>query len=122
MPVTRGPDGRPVYYVLDGKAAVPASFDRWSMLLNSTERIVAQETVAGIWVSTVFIGLDYRFGEGPPLIFETAVQDDYDWQGQWRYSTWEEAEAGHRAVVEHIKAEAIRIGAASIAGGTNAEQ
>lgn len=53
-------------------------------------------------VSTVFLGLNHAFGDGPPLIFETMVfggpMDEY----MERYSTEEEAAAGHAFVVQAL--------------------
>jgi hypothetical protein len=47
-------------------------------------------------VSTVFLGIDHNFGNGPPLLFETMVfGGEYDGYCK-RYSTWEEAEGGHK--------------------------
>ena len=53
-------------------------------------------------VSTVWLGLDMRYDEGPPLIFETMVfpkdsQEDLDME---RYETEEGARIGHRLMVE----------------------
>jgi hypothetical protein len=56
-----------------------------------------------MWVSTVFLGIDHGFGEGPPLIFETMVfaserhLDERDCQ---RYSTESEAVTGHHEMVK----------------------
>ena len=73
-------------------------------MVKHKERIVAQEFVAeGIFVSTVFVGVDYNFGSGPPLVFETAVNSDYGWDEREFYATWEDAEAGHRAVVQRLR-------------------
>lgn len=55
------------------------------------------ETVIGdVRVSTVFLGLNHRWGPGPPLLFETMLfseKRDVDWQE--RCSTWDEALAMH---------------------------
>jgi len=59
-------------------------------------------------VSTVFLGIDHNWGGGPPLIFETMIfnqgpESERPWHEEYqeRYSTWEQAEAGHaRAVLE----------------------
>jgi hypothetical protein len=66
------------------------------------------------WVSTVFLGLDHRFfGDGPPVLFETmAFQHEgrtTDFGGgeepvpetlfEDRYSSWDDAEIGHKAAV-----------------------
>lgn len=53
-------------------------------------------------ISTVFLGVDHRFfGDGPPLLFETMIFNgpgDLD-RAQWRWSTWDEAAAGHADAV-----------------------
>ena len=59
-----------------------------------------------IEVSTIFMGLDHNFSnEGPPILFETMVFGGALDQEQARYATWEEAEAGHKAMVEMVKKE-----------------
>lgn len=58
-----------------------------------------------IRVSTVFLGLDYNFSaKGPPIIFETLIDGPGADEDMYRYSTWEEAEEGHRKLVEGIRA------------------
>jgi hypothetical protein len=52
-------------------------------------------------VSTVFLGLDHRFGDdGPPVLWETLVFVDGDGGEGDRYCTREEAAAGHARWVE----------------------
>lgn len=58
-------------------------------------------------VSTVFLGLDHNFGDGPPILFETMIFGhgelcDY----QDRYCTWDEAVSGHLTAVKLILDEA----------------
>ena len=80
-------------------------------------RRVAETTINGWWVSTVFLGLNHGFG-GPPLWFETMVFEDKDSppppetgnkihallnEMQWRYATWTEAKEGHETIVEMIR-------------------
>jgi hypothetical protein len=59
-----------------------------------------------IRISTVFLGIDHNFNGGPPLIFETMAFDDEvgfaDLECE-RYSTWDEAEVGHKAMVDKIR-------------------
>ena len=63
---------------------------------DNPNRIVAQTVISkGIHVSTVFLGLDHSFGEGPPLVFETMIFGGELDQYQERYSTYQQAEAGH---------------------------
>ena len=65
----------------------------------------------GWLVSTVFLGIDHGFSlEGPPVLFETMVFPALDEDRfspanvyQMRYTTWAQAEEGHRAVVEGVR-------------------
>lgn len=94
------------FYILEGKETVKVNgLEEWSRRMDLTDRHVAITEVApGVTVSTVFLGLDHRFaalGEGPPILFETMVFNDYGDDGsQERYSTWDEAEAGHQRIVD----------------------
>ena len=61
------------------------------------QRLVAHTNVNEfVSVSTVFLGLNYQFGDGPPILFETRVYGGDEDGYQRRYATWEEAEAGHK--------------------------
>lgn len=96
----------------------PLDVERWVFLseLGSEEAImaykrVAQDQVGPYWVSTVWLGIDHNYGDGPPLIFETmvfatssAVQGlgpDLDCR---RYSTEAQARAGHDEMVLLVRA------------------
>lgn len=71
---------------------------------DANRRVAFTEVSPGVEVSTVFLGIDHRFtGKGPPLVFETMTFDDYGGSDSWRWSTWAEAEAGHRRVVEGLR-------------------
>lgn len=66
---------------------------------------VAETTLTdGKWISTVWLGLDHNYmHDGPPLIFETMVfpsEGDFGELDCERYSTEQEALAGHAALVE----------------------
>ncbi len=90
------------YYDRQGN---PMDMMQWARLVGQDGYAVVEKTlVRGRWeVSTVWIGLDHSFGHGPPLIFETMVfdqnpggRDEHDMR---RYSTEEQARAGHAEVV-----------------------
>jgi hypothetical protein len=72
--------------------------DAWSV-----NRVVAQTVVGPMRVSTVFLVIDHNQSLDPdalPLVFETMIFDsDGDDRYQERYSTWNEAEAGHAKAV-----------------------
>src|SRR5215467_9051102 len=56
---------------------------------------IGHTRIGQVTVSTVWLGLDHRFGEGPPIIFETMVFGGPDDQRQERYCTEAEALLGH---------------------------
>jgi hypothetical protein len=93
------------HYILNGREVVPADLITWATWLESVGegRVVARDLVGDIVISTVFIGLDHRFGDGPPLIFETMVLGGVLDQEMERYSTYDEAEAGHQSMVERVR-------------------
>lgn len=73
---------------------------------STKQRKVARDKVGKVTVSTVFIGIDHNFGEGPPLLFETMIFNDggeHD-QYQERYSTRQEALAGHIKALRLLEA------------------
>jgi hypothetical protein len=81
---------------------------------DMSKRVVKQEKLPnGRFVSTVWLGLNHAFGDGPPLIFETMVfglnGNDNDEEYCERYSTETEALAGHeKAVKMFSRTEAVK--------------
>lgn len=45
----------------------------WGTWLKNNPRHVGDETIDGVRVSTVFLGLDHGFAESGPLLFETMI-------------------------------------------------
>ena len=56
-----------------------------------------------VTVSTVWLGMDHSFGDGPPLIFETMVFGGELDQECDRYTTEEQAQQGHAAMVARVQ-------------------
>jgi hypothetical protein len=91
------------HYILEGREAVPTDLMTWARSFEKSDRIVAKTDTPNGKVSTVFLGLNHNWGDGPPLLFETMVfggtlDGDMD-----RYSTYEQAEAGHAAMCERVR-------------------
>lgn len=86
-------------YVLDseGNAVAESDFFAWGRWFEKANRHLAKDELpGGILVSTVFLAMDHNFaGKGDPILWETMIfgggPEDY----QERYSTREEALAGH---------------------------
>jgi hypothetical protein len=90
-------------YILDGKMPrLEPDLLTWGRWLEDADRHVALSIQGDVRVSTVFLGLDHSFGDGPPLLFETMAFVAGEEQGCERSSTWEEAEAGHRRMVAEV--------------------
>lgn len=83
------------HYILDGKTPVPCDLMTWARAFEKTDRHVAMREKDGVRVSTVFLGLNHQYGEGPPLLFETMIFGGPHDQYQERCSTWDEAEKMH---------------------------
>lgn len=82
----------------------PADLMTWAEWFETSgdARRVARDTIGDVTISTVFLGLNHNFGEGPPILFETMIFDGGDDERQWRYSTRDEALAGHAAAVRLV--------------------
>jgi hypothetical protein len=91
-------------YILDehNQAVEEPDLIKWGRWLESADRHVRESLQGDVRVSTVFLGLDHRFGDGPPLLFETMAFVGHDDVGMERYSTWQEAEEGHARWVAKI--------------------
>lgn len=98
-------------YILMGKLAVPCNdLLTWARWFETAEKHVAQTTVGPLRVSTVFLGIDHRFGGADPMLFETMIfggLEDSEWSGgyQERYSSWVDAETGHAQAVALAEAQ-----------------
>jgi hypothetical protein len=69
---------------------------------------VGDDTLDGVRVSTVFLGVDHRYhSAGPPLVFETMIFGGEHDEWQERCSTWSEAEAMHARAIAIVKGEIV---------------
>lgn len=96
-------------YILDGhETTLEPDLLKWARWFKQANRRVARTTIGAgepeTWVSTVFLGINHNFGEGPPLLFETMIFNGPLHDEQERYGTWDEAVAGHKAMVAKAKA------------------
>lgn len=96
-------------YILKDKEPVEChSLIEWAEWLeNNDNRRVAQTSVNGAGVSTVFLGLNHNFGDGLPLLFETMIFGGKHDQYQDRCYSWGEAEAMHQKAVNLVKSETL---------------
>ena len=90
------------HYILEGKEVKAVDLLTWARWFETADRVVAKTSIGKAEVSTVFLGMDHNWANGPPLLFETMVFG-LDDELQERYSTWAEAEVGHAKTVEWVK-------------------
>jgi hypothetical protein len=91
------------HYILDAyHHLVEVDLMTWARWYETADRTVKETFLEdGTRISTVFLGLNHRFAmPGPPLVFETMVfNSDGDAKDCWRYSSWDDAVAGHDSAV-----------------------
>ncbi len=88
------------WFILNGHEPEPvSSLEEWMQRFEGQNRRVADTETSDGRVSTVFLGLDHSFGDGPPLIFESMIFGGQHDGEMRRYSTWAEAEQGHAEMV-----------------------
>lgn len=99
-------------YILDSKTPVPEADPlAWQTWMSAAQgdgrRIVAQSQISRrVNISTVFVGLDQGPAGSPgfdrPALFESAVFEDGQIAQTRYYADWQEAEAGHAALVASL--------------------
>lgn len=94
-----------MFWRLEGRTPVPQpdviEYAQWMERADRDgSRVVGRtELPGGVEISTVFLGLNHQHGDGPPVLFETAVFGPDETDIVRRYHSWEEAERGHADVV-----------------------
>ena len=95
----------PGLYVLDVDGRTPVEepdLRIWGLYMERADRQVRDTRQGDTRVSTVFLGLDYQFGKGRPILFETMCFGGLiEGEGE-RYSTWGEAVEGHDRWVKKV--------------------
>jgi hypothetical protein len=92
-----------MYYDRQGR---PMTQEQWIKDFEDFEvkRVTWTEVSEDIKVSTVWLGLDHSYGDGPPLIFETLVLGGSLDGDMLRYSTESQAVEGHQKMVDLVTA------------------
>jgi hypothetical protein len=85
------------YYDPDGN---PIDMHTWADMFEHADRQVARTEInESTSVSTVYLGLDHQYGDGPPLIYETMIFGGEHDEWCWRYPNRDAALAGHDQAV-----------------------
>lgn len=102
-------------YILDEQGAPLEVRDvaEWGEWFTRERRIVSQTQIGEkVLVSTVFLGMNHRFGEdGPPLLWETMIFGGPLNEAQERYASLPDARAGHKVMCRQARRANRTIGA-----------
>ena len=82
------------------------TLEQWVVALSNKEiqRVAVDQITEECHVSTVWLGLNHQWGDGPPMIFETMIFGASFLDGECeRYSTEQEALEGHARMVAYAK-------------------
>ncbi len=95
------------YYIYDD-AGQPVATDVTTMArwLTDERRRLVFDKVGKMEVSTVFLGINHQWNEGPPVLWETMVfglRDDMD-EIQLRYTSQADAIKGHKRTCDEMRA------------------
>lgn len=103
-------NAQPLRYVLDENrnAVAGPSLEAWGQWLEDpANRVVGWTLIVNseMEVLTTFLGLDLapRGRRGPPVLFETMISGGALDGRYWRYSSWDDAETGHKVAVRKIR-------------------
>ena len=101
----------PGKYTLDdqGNPVLEHDLMKWAAWLEKSDRIIAKDMIDDVRVSTVFLGLDHSFGDGPPLLFETMIFGGEHDQYQERYPNRDAAFAGHDRAMALVRDSAVTL-------------
>lgn len=77
---------------------------RWTQWLVTANRFVSIDVVGDAKVSTIFLGMDYNFFDGPPILWQSRVSGgSLDCTTDRCAGSREQAEAMHAAMISRVR-------------------
>ena len=90
-------------YILDenNNPVVEPNVVKWGQWMGTSlrRRVGSDEPIPGVKVSTVFLGLDHSWDDGPPVLWETMIFGGQFDEYQERYTSFNDAKEGHAKAV-----------------------
>lgn len=97
------------YFVLEDGVVRPArDLEDFVECMEHGDRDIGKDMIVDadgilVHISTVFLGLNHAFRDGPPILFETMIFGGVHDMDAQRYCTIDEAKQGHAEMVEFVK-------------------
>lgn len=96
------------YIVNDSGEPIPAKFSVWAVWFERypRKRVVKQEWICNVRISTIFLGLDHAWGGGPPVLWETMTfsnRKDFDQEQRRCAGCREQALAMHATMCDEVR-------------------
>lgn len=93
------------FYKLAGQEPIRCSLTEYAQNMQSeANRVIKQDTIHNLLVSTIFTGIDHSFGLGEKKLFETIIfGTEENIHPKWQYATWSEAIENHQQLVRIIR-------------------
>lgn len=115
----------PSYYILVGRTPIAVDMRTWAVALekrhlaaNDPWRVGQDQINNHCNVSTIFLGMDHRFGgDGDPVLFETLVFGGPLAGDMERYTTYADAERGHAEMVTRARIACAQVDAIASEAG-----
>jgi hypothetical protein len=99
------------FYILnDRNEVIKAEYSAYADFMSSPRKIVAQDMIEHVQVSTVFLGTDHSYASNNPrpIVFETMIFGGRQSQKQWRYTLYTEALEMHQKLLLLVRLESVR--------------
>jgi hypothetical protein len=96
----------PRYYILQNGQVRETDFAAWAAwaYIRLPDRRIRHTLIGQVHVETWFLAFDQGYiGDVPPILFETIVQGEPVNGSSARYTTMQDALAGHEVIVEGVK-------------------
>ena len=92
-------------YVLNDEGAPVTEPDvlKWAKWYETADRHVARDTIEEVEISTVFLGVNHAFVDGPPVLYETMIFGGPHDQHEERYHNKVAALVGHDRAVALVR-------------------
>ena len=92
------------YITVRGIPTAIDDIEEWGRFMASEKKLNLENQVKGVFVSTVFLGVNHQFEDGPPLFWETMLFNEV---GESIYNFCRRYESEREAILGHFRTMAL---------------